>query len=342
LLRPGRFDRTVEVNLPDRKDREHILKVYLNKVKLNEEKTIEEYAHRISTLTPGFSGAELSNLVNEAAIISARENKTSVDSNSFEKASDRIIAGLETKKQITKKERKVVAYHESGHAVVGWLLEHSHPLVKVTIVPRSKGSLGFAQYVPDDVSLHTKEQLIDLMCVSLGGRVAEEVFFNQITTGASDDLKKVSHIARAIVVKYGMSSLGVQTYGDESYVKPYSSETEREIEKEINAIITDCHEKTRKMVRENKEMVEKMALRLLETETLDLLDIIDVLGDRRFPLPDSITEYLEEIKKRKTQEDEKKKEEASLKDFENHEEVKPVPIPQAEAVLSTVEEKSNI
>lgn len=228
LLRPGRFDRTVEVNLPDRKDREEILTIYLNKVKLNEEKNVQEYANRISTLTPGFSGAELSNLVNEAAIISARDNKTSVDSIAFEKASDRIIAGLETKRHLSDRERKTVAYHESGHAVVGWLLEHSNPLVKVSIVPRSKGSLGFTQYIPDDISLHNLEQLNDLMCVSLGGRVAEEVFFNMITTGASDDLKRVTAIAKGMVVKYGMSSLGLMTFSnEESFTKPYSGEMER-------------------------------------------------------------------------------------------------------------------
>jgi AFG3 family protein len=322
LLRPGRFDRTVEINLPDRKDREDILKIYLNKVKLNEEKTIAEYAHRISTLTPGFSGAELSNLVNEAAIISARENKPSIDSKSFEKASDRIIAGLETKRILSQKERKVVAYHESGHAVVGWMLEHSNPLVKVTIVPRSKGSLGFAQYIPDDVSLQSKEQLLELMCVSLGGRVAEEIFFNQITTGASDDLRRVSSIARNIVVKYGMSDLGLLTFasGEDSFNKPYSTETEREIEREMMNIINECLKKTRKLVTDNKEKIDKMALKLLDKETLDLIDIIEVLGDRKYPLPDSITEYLDEIKKRKIREDEKKNE-TDEKQLENNDEI---------------------
>jgi len=247
---------------------------------------------------------------------------------------------LETKRNISKKERKVVAYHESGHAVVGWLLEHSNPLVKVTIVPRSKGSLGFAQYIPDDVSLHTKEQLLDLMCVSLGGRVAEEVFFNQITTGASDDLKKVSSIARAIVVKYGMSDLGVQTYSEGNYVKAYSGETEREIEKEINNVINGCLARTRKLVSENKEKIDKMAVRLLELETLDLLDIMDVLGERQFPLPESITDYLDEIKKRRKQEEDKKKEEQSLKEFESQKQEEIIEPPQKqEPVLSSLEEK---
>jgi AFG3 family protein len=170
LLRPGRFDRQIEITLPDRKDREEIFKIYLKKVKTDPSKAIEEYAIRLSTLTPGFSGADIANLVNEAAIISARENKHNVDSESFEKASDRIIAGLETRRLLSEKERKIVAFHQSGHAVVGWFLEHSSPLVKLTIIPRSKGALGFTQFVPDDVYLRSKEHLHDLICgfISLG------------------------------------------------------------------------------------------------------------------------------------------------------------------------------
>ena len=230
LLRPGRFDRQVEVSLPDRKDREDIFKIYLKKVKIDTSKSIQEYALRLSTLTPGFSGADISNLVNEAAIISARNEKEWVDSESFEQASDRIIAGLETRRLLSDKERKTVAYHECGHAVVGWFTEYSQPLVKLTIIPRSKGALGFTQFVPDDVQLRSKEHLYDLICGLLGGRMAEEKFFGQITTGASDDLQKVTGIANAMVTKYGMSSLGLTAYpsGDEEGFgrKPYSSFTE--------------------------------------------------------------------------------------------------------------------
>lgn len=230
LLRPGRFDRQVEITLPDRKDREQIFKVYLKKVKLDHSKSIEEYAMRLSTLTPGFSGADISNLVNEAAIISARNNKEHVDSESFESAADRIIAGLETRRMLSEKERKIVAYHEAGHAVVGWFLEHSSPLVKLTIIPRSKGALGFTQFVPDDISLRSTEHLQDLICGLLGGRIAEEKFFGSITTGASDDLQKIGRIADAMVTKYGMSNLGLRAFpgGDEEgyMAKPYSTETE--------------------------------------------------------------------------------------------------------------------
>jgi AFG3 family protein len=229
LLRPGRFDRQIEVNLPDRKDREDVFKVYLKKVKLDPSKSIDEYALRLSTLTPGFSGADISNLVNEAAIISAREDKEYVDSESFEKAVDRIIAGLETRRLLSEKERKTVAYHEAGHAVVGWFLEYSNPLVKLTIIPRSKGALGFAQFIPDDIQLRSKEHLEDLICGLLGGRMSEEFFFKTITTGASDDLQKVTSIAKAMVTTYGMSSLGLLTFNrnDESeFSKPYSPTTE--------------------------------------------------------------------------------------------------------------------
>lgn len=229
LLRPGRFDRQIEVNLPDRKDREDIFKVYLKKVKLDPSKSNDEYAMRLSTLTPGFSGADISNLVNEAAIISARHEKEHVDSESFEKAVDRIIAGLETRRLLSEKERKTVAYHEAGHAVVGWFLEHSNPLVKLTIIPRSKGALGFAQFIPDDIQLRSKEHLEDLICGLLGGRMSEEFFFKTITTGASDDLQKVTSIAKAMVTTYGMSSLGLLTYNrneESEFSKPYSPTTE--------------------------------------------------------------------------------------------------------------------
>lgn len=181
LLRPGRFDRQVEINLPDRKERIDILKIYLKKVVLNKEKEIDEYAERLSTLTPGYSGADISNLVNEAAIMAARGNKSCIDMSDFENASDRVLAGLETKKSISVEEKKTVAYHEAGHAIVGWFLENCNPIVKITIVPRSKGALGFTQYLPDENVLMTKENLIDSICLTLGGRMAEEHFFKRVS-----------------------------------------------------------------------------------------------------------------------------------------------------------------
>jgi AFG3 family protein len=184
LLRPGRFDRQIDVTLPTIKDRVEIFKVHLKKIKLNIEKTREEYAKKVATLTPGFSGADISNVCNEAAIIAARHTLDSVGIKEFEQAIERVIGGIEKKTVMTLDERKIIAYHEAGHAVAGWFLEHSNPLLKITIIPRSKGSLGFAQYLPDEISLYTKEQIYDFICTALAGRVAEELIFNRITTGA--------------------------------------------------------------------------------------------------------------------------------------------------------------
>ncbi len=202
LTRPGRFDRTIEVSLPDLDERKAIFLVHLKPLKLNLEKPIEEYAKRLATLSPGFTGADISNLCNEAGLIAARKNKESIDSIDFELASERVIAGLEKKKMLSEEERKTVAYHESGHAVVSWFLQGGSPLLKVnlalyylykiyikiylnnlkklTIVPRSKGSLGFAQYLPNETSLESKEELIDRICCILGGRCSEEIFFNKV------------------------------------------------------------------------------------------------------------------------------------------------------------------
>jgi AFG3 family protein len=192
LLRPGRFDRQIEVTLPNIKERAEIFKVHLKKIKLNPKLPIEEYAKKMSTLTPGMSGADISNVCNEGAILAAWDNLDSVGLIQFEKATERVIGGLEMKKTMSEHERRIVAFHESGHAVAGWFLQHANPLLKVTIIPRSKGSLGFAQYLPEELSLYSKEALIDLIKTALGGRIAEEIFFGSITTGASDDLKKTS------------------------------------------------------------------------------------------------------------------------------------------------------
>jgi AFG3 family protein len=233
LMRPGRFDRRVEISLPERKDREEILKIYLSKVKYDTTKGIDEYAKRLSTLTPGFAGADLANLVNEAAILAARNGKEFVDSTSFEKASERVVAGHEITR-LSDDERKIVAYHESGHAVVSWFRKHANPLVKVTIIPRSKGALGFTQYIPDNIKLHSREHLIDMICTLFGGRIVEEQLIGSITTGASDDLQKATQLAHALVTKYGMSNLGLRVIGnqDEEGIfasKPYSEKLEEVI-----------------------------------------------------------------------------------------------------------------
>eukprot|EP00340_Litonotus_pictus_P009005 CAMPEP_0170519910 /NCGR_PEP_ID=MMETSP0209-20121228/5144_1 /TAXON_ID=665100 ORGANISM="Litonotus pictus, Strain P1" /NCGR_SAMPLE_ID=MMETSP0209 /ASSEMBLY_ACC=CAM_ASM_000301 /LENGTH=824 /DNA_ID=CAMNT_0010805901 /DNA_START=200 /DNA_END=2674 /DNA_ORIENTATION=+ len=304
LLRPGRFDRQVEINHPDRGERIQILKIYLKKVKLNKEVSIDEYAERLSTLTPGYTGADLSNLVNEAAILAARDNKKKISMVDFEKASERVLAGLETNRTLSKIERKTVAYHEAGHAIVGWFLKHCSPIVKITIIPRSKGALGFTQYLPDEQSLMTREQIIDSICMTLGGRMAEEKFFNRITSGAYDDLQKVTQMARGLVTRFGMSNLGYRVYNvdGEGFQKDYSEETDRLIDSEVNSIINECAKRTREVVEKYKEQIEKIAEKLLDKETIDILDVIKLIGDRPHKLPSSMEAYLKETQDRRERE----------------------------------------
>jgi len=203
LTRPGRFDRQITVDKPDVKGRKQIFDVHLQGLTLRGE--IPEYSGKLAGLTPGMAGADIANMCNEAAIIAARRNLDEVDMACFEQASDRIIAGLETHQIISKEERNIVAHHESGHAVAGWFLEHADPLLKVTIVPRGKGALGFAQYLPRDVALRTADQINDMVCMALGGRAAEQIFFGDVTTGASDDLRRVTQIVYQMIQVYGMN-----------------------------------------------------------------------------------------------------------------------------------------
>jgi AFG3 family protein len=224
---------------------------------LNEKLPREEYARKMSALTPGFSGADLRNICNEAAIIAARKSLESVSIKEFEEATERVIAGIEKKLPLSDLERRTVAFHEAGHAVAGWFLKNSSPLIKVTIIPRAKGALGFAQYLPDELNLYSKDQLEDMMVMALGGRVAEEIFFNRITTGASDDIKKVTQIAGALVTQYGMSpALGCVNYGgEEGYQKSFSEETGSIIDGEVRKIIDKAYERCKIILNEKKELV---------------------------------------------------------------------------------------
>lgn len=211
---------------------------------MNQEKTRTEYAKKCATLTPGFSGADIANVVNEAAIIAARHNLESVGLKEFDQATERVIGGIEKKQLMNEDERKRVAYHEAGHAVAGWFLENSDPLLKVTIIPRSKGSLGFAQYLPNEMSLYTKEQLLDMIKTALGGRIAEEIFYDSVTTGASDDIKKVTQIANGLVQTYGMTkNIGLVGYGsmggEGSFQKPYSDETNWKIDEAVREVVRE-------------------------------------------------------------------------------------------------------
>ncbi|CAG9314558.1 unnamed protein product [Blepharisma stoltei] len=300
LLRPGRFDRTIELTLPDIEGREDILKVHLQPLKLNPELKTEDYARRIAALTPGFSGADLANLCNEAAIVAARANKESVDKADFETASERVIGGLEKTKKLSGREKSIVAHHESGHAVAGWFLEGADPVLKVSILPRSKGALGFAQFLPNETMLYSKEELIDKICATLGGRVAEEIFFGKVTTGAQDDLSKATQIAQAIVSSFGMTEkLGVvgYNYEQESFSKPFSEDTNRIIDEEVRTVIDHCLQKTRDLLLSKKDLIGKLAGALMDKERVTHSDLVEVLGERPFETKGEYKRFIEEGKK---------------------------------------------
>ncbi|XP_038723628.1 ATP-dependent zinc metalloprotease FTSH 10, mitochondrial-like isoform X2 [Tripterygium wilfordii] len=286
LLRPGRFDRQISIDKPDIKGREQILQIYLKKLKLDHEPS--HYSQRLAALTPGFAGADIANVCNEAALIAARGEGSQVTMEHFEAAIDRIIGGLEKKnKVISKLERKTVAYHESGHAVTGWFLEHAEPLLKVTIVPRGTAALGFAQYVPNENLLLTKEQLFDMTCMTLGGRAAEQVLLGKISTGAQNDLEKVTKMTYAQVAVYGFSEkVGLLSFPqrEDSFEmsKPYSSKTGAIIDSEVREWVSKAYECTVQLVEEHKEQVAQIAELLLEKEVLHQDDLVKVLGERPF------------------------------------------------------------
>ncbi|KAL6614182.1 hypothetical protein ACP70R_036452 [Stipagrostis hirtigluma subsp. patula] len=286
LLRPGRFDRQISIDKPDIKGRDQIFRIYLKKLKLDKESSF--YSQRLAALTPGFAGADIANVCNEAALIAARNEETQVTIQHFEAAIDRVIGGLEKKnKVISKLERRTVAYHESGHAVAGWFLEHAEPLLKVTIVPRGTAALGFAQYVPSENLLMTKEQLFDMTCMTLGGRAAEEVLIGKISTGAQNDLEKVTKMTYAQVAVYGFSEkVGLLSFpqrdGGFEMSKPYSSQTASIIDTEVREWVAKAYEKTVGLIQTHKEQVAQIAELLLEKEVLHQDDLVRVLGKRPF------------------------------------------------------------
>ena len=294
LLRPGRFDRTISVDKPDIIGREAIFKVHLKPLKLAADIDPKELAAQ----TPGFAGAEIANVCNEAALIAARRNKTAVDMKDFQEAMDRVIGGLEKKnKLISPEEKKIVAYHEAGHAVAGWFLEHANPLVKVTIVPRGIAALGYAQYLPKEQFLYRTEQLIDEMCVTLGGRVSEDIIFGKISTGAQNDLERITKLAYSMVTVYGMNDkLGNVSFYDSkggdgySFNKPYSEQTAREIDEEARKIIASAYERTRALLSDKQDKLEILAQELLVKEVLFQSDLERLIGPRPF---EQLTTYQE-------------------------------------------------
>jgi len=284
-MRAGRFDRQIYVDLPDVRERKEIFEVHLKPLKKSKDLDVDF----LSKQTPGFSGADIANVCNEAALIAARKSKKSVGKQDFLDAVDRIVGGLEKKnKIISPKEKKTIAYHEAGHATVSWMLEHAAPLVKVTIVPRGR-SLGAAWYLPEERQIVSTEQILDEMCAALGGRAAEKVIFNKISTGALSDLEKVTKQARSMVTVYGLNDkIGNLTYYDSSgqndygFTKPYSDTTAQIIDKEISNIIETQFKRAISLLKKHKKKLEELANYLLEKEVIFKEDLVRIFGDRPF------------------------------------------------------------
>ncbi|MGQ3088711.1 ATP-dependent zinc metalloprotease FtsH, partial [Flavobacterium sp.] len=285
LMRAGRFDRQIYVDLPDIRERREIFEVHLKPLKKSEDLDTEFLAKQ----TPGFSGADIANVCNEAALIAARNDKKAVDKQDFLDAVDRIVGGLEKKnKIISPEEKRAIAIHEAGHATVSWMLEHAAPLVKVTIVPRGQ-SLGAAWYLPEERLIVRPEQMLDEMCATMGGRAAEKVTFDKISTGALSDLEKVTKQARAMVTIYGLNEkVGNVTYYDSSgqseynFSKPYSEDTAQIIDKEISALIEEQYRRAINILAENKDKLNKLADILIEREVIFKDDLEEIFGKRPF------------------------------------------------------------
>jgi cell division protease FtsH len=284
LLRPGRFDRQISIDRPDLVGREAIFKVHLIPIKVSQ--TLD--THKLAEQTPGFAGADIANVCNEAALIAARNGKEAVDMSDFQDAIDRVIGGLEKKnKIILPEEKEIIAYHEAGHAICGWFLEHAYPLLKVTIVPRGTAALGYAQYTPKEQYLYNTDQLLDQICMTLGGRASESIFFNKISTGASNDLQQVTKMAYSMITVYGMNEkLGNVSYYDpqqeNTFQKPYSEETGKMIDEEVRKLIETAFERTKKLLTERKQEVETIAQALLKREVLFKSDVEALIGKRPY------------------------------------------------------------
>ncbi|MFM7024112.1 MAG: ATP-dependent zinc metalloprotease FtsH [Flavobacteriales bacterium] len=315
LMRAGRFDRMIYVDMPDLNERKEIFKVHLKPIKIDSTVEVEFLAKQ----TPGFSGADIANICNEAALIAARTNKTTVGKQDFLDAVDRIIGGLEKKnKIITPKEKETIAYHEAGHATVSWFMRYASPLLKVTIVPRGR-SLGAAWYLPEERQITTKEQIFHEMCATLGGRAAEQIVFGEISTGALSDLEKVTKQAQSMIMVYGLNEkIGNVSYydstgaGEFSLTKPYSEKTAETIDIEVRSIIEEAYTVAKKILSDNKESLAKLAKLLLEKEVIFKEDLEAVFGAR--PGEESPEEKKEDVEKRINQkvEEQEKKEEAAV------------------------------
>ncbi len=284
LLRPGRFDRQIGIDKPDINGRIEIFKVHLKPLKIGPDIDAKILAEQ----TPGFAGADIANVCNESALVAARRDKKYIEMEDFNYALDRVIGGLEKKnKLISPKEKKVIAYHEAGHAICGWFLEHASPLVKVTIVPRGVGTLGYAQYLPKERYIETTEQMFDRMCMTLGGRAAEEVVFDKISTGAQNDLDRVTKLSYAMIAVYGMNDkVGNVSFYDmqnqNQFAKPYSDDTAKMIDTEVRVLIDNQYKRAMALLREKRNELEILANELLEKEVLLKSDVERLIGERPF------------------------------------------------------------
>ena len=294
LLRPGRFDRQISIDKPDLTGREQIFRVHLKPIKI----AGDVDPHKLASQTPGFAGAEIANVCNEAALIAARRNKLAVEMQDFNDAVDRVIGGLEKRnKLISPEEKKIIAYHEAGHAICGWFLEHADPLVKVSIIPRGVAALGYAQYLPKEQYLYTVEQLTDMMCMTLGGRAAESIVFGRISTGAQNDLEKITRMAYAMVSIYGMTErVGNVSFndpnGDYRFQRPYGEDTARAIDEEVRKIIDEAYTRTKEMLLDKRDELERVAQALLEKEIIFRSDLVDLIGARPFAIPEELSAQL--------------------------------------------------
>jgi cell division protease FtsH len=281
LLRPGRFDRTIMIDRPDVKEREAIFRVHIKNLLIAPDVDV----HKLALQTPGFVGADIANVCNEAALIAARKDRPAITMADFQEAIDKVIGGLERRsKVISPEERKIVAYHESGHAIAGWFLPHADPLVKVSIIPRGIAALGYAQYMPKEQYLYTKSQLLDVLSMTLAGRAAEEIVFGDISTGAQNDLERATQLAFAMVTQYGMSRLGhiaFRPHAEEfSLQKPYSEETARLIDAEVQHILQSSYERVKQLLQEKLSLLQALAEKLLEKEVLYQEEVEAILGPR--------------------------------------------------------------
>jgi len=299
LTRAGRFDRQIPIDRPDLEEREEIFQVHLRNVSLKPDLDPKEVSHRMAALSPGMVGADIANICNEAAIFAARRKAEFVELQDFELASERVIGGIaKSKNLMSQQDKNSIAIHESGHAVVGWFLQYADPLLKVSIIPRSSGALGYAQYLPEEMALYSKEALLDKMCAILGGRAAEDLFLDRITTGASDDFEKVTQMAYGMVQVYGMTdSVGIISFNpnkmSEYAFKPFSEQTAQQIDTEVRRIIDQQYKRCKDLLSLHKDQVLALSNALFKKETIGYPDLKEILGPRPFPISGAYEKFVD-------------------------------------------------